>query len=140
MLKFQAEAFFFHLVVAFRIKLVEKCYFLIRHGQRFVKLSQNTEFQHLVAEVAAIELYAEDGLIEVLQLGHRKLLWQQFKTDWLEVNLTAQLIGGLTQNQIMVKCQRWNFVEREPLLSSGNHWALAASSPAFTSLRRTKAK
>ena len=97
MLKFKAEAFFFHLVVAFRIKLVEKCYFLVGHWERFFKLSQNTEFQHLVAEVAAIELYAEDGLIEVLQLGHRELLWQQFEADGLKVNLTAQLIGGLTQ-------------------------------------------
>ena len=45
MLKFQAEAFFFHLVVAFRIKLVEKCYFLVGHWERFVKLGQNAQFQ-----------------------------------------------------------------------------------------------
>ena len=115
MSKFQAEAFFLHLVVALRVELIEECHFLIGHWERFFELGKNTEFQHLIAEVAAIELHTEDGLIEVLQLGHRELLWQQFEADGLKVNLTAQLIGGLTQNQIMVKCQRWNFVEREPL-------------------------
>ena len=49
MLKFQAEAFFFHLVIAFRIKLVEKCYFLVGHWERFFELSQNAQFQHLMA-------------------------------------------------------------------------------------------
>ena len=121
MLEFQAEAFFFHLVVALRVELIEECHFLVGHWERFVKLGQNAQFQHLVTEVASVELYTENGLIEVLQLGHGELLGQQLEADWLEVNLATQFIGGGT-------------------LSSGNHWALAASSPAFTSLRRTKAK
>ena len=66
MLKFKAEAFFFHLVVALRVELIEECHFLVRHWQRLIKLGQNAKFQHLVAEVATIELYAEDSLIEVL--------------------------------------------------------------------------
>lgn len=98
MLKFKAETLFLHLVVALRVELIEECHFLVGHWERFVKLGQNAQFQHLVAEVAPVELHTENGLIEVLQLGHRKLLGQQLEADWLEVNLTAQFIGGLSQD------------------------------------------
>lgn len=133
MLKFKAETFFFHLVVALRVELIEECHFLVGHWERFVKLGQNAQFQHLVAEVAPVELHTEDSLIEVLQLGHGELLGQQLEADWLEVNLATQFIG--TSRRI----KSWSNAS-EGTLSSGNHWALAASSPAFTSLRRTKAK
>ena len=115
MLKFQAEAFFLHLVVALRVELIEECHFLVGHWERFVKLGQNAQFQHLVAEVAPVELHTEDSLVEVLQLGHSEFLWQQLEADWLKVNLTAQFIGGLPQNQVMVECQRGHLVKREPL-------------------------
>ena len=105
MLKFKAETFFFHLVVALRVELIEECHFLVGHWERFVKLGQNAQFQHLVTEVAPVELHTEDSLIEVLQLGHGELLGQQLETDWLEVNLTAQFIGGLSQNQVVVERQ-----------------------------------
>ena len=105
MLKFQAEAFFFHLVVALRVELIEECHFLVGHWERFVKLGQNAQFQHLVAEVAPVKLHTEDGLIEVLQLGHGELLGQQLEADWLKVNLTTQFVGGFSQNQIVVECQ-----------------------------------
>ena len=105
MLKFKAETFFFHLVVALRVELIEECHFLVGHWERFVKLGQYAQFQHLVAEVAPVELHTEDSLIEVLQLSHGELLGQQLKADWLEVNLTTQFIGGLAQNQIVVECQ-----------------------------------
>ena len=85
MSEFQAEAFFFHLVVALRIELIEECHFLVGHWERFVKL------------------------------GHGELLRQQLETDWLEVNLATQFIGGLPQNQVVVECQRGHLVEREPL-------------------------
>ena len=91
MLKFQAEAFFFHLVLALRVELIEECHFLVGHGERLVKLGQNAQFQHLVAEVAFVELYTENCLIEVLQLGHRELLRQQLEADGLKVNLLSQL-------------------------------------------------
>ena len=103
--EFQAEAFFFHLGIAFRVELIEEGHFLVGHWERFVKLGQNAQFQHLVAEVTSVELHTEDSLVEVLELSHGKLLWQQFKTDWLEVNLTAQLIGGLTKDQVVVEGQ-----------------------------------
>ena len=115
MLEFQAEAFFFHFVIALRVELIEECHFLVGHGKRFVKLGENAQFQHLVAEVTPVELHAENGLIEMLQLSHRELLRQQFETDGLKVNLTTQLIGGLTQNQIVIECQRRHLVEWEPL-------------------------
>ena len=66
MSEFQAEAFFFHLVVALRVELIEECHFLVGHWERFVKLGQNAQFQHLVAKVAPVELHTENGLIEVL--------------------------------------------------------------------------
>ena len=87
MLKFQSEAFFFHLVVALRVELIEECHFLVGHWQRLFQLGQDTQFLHLVTEVAAIELHAEDSLVEVLELCHRELLWQQFKANRLEMNL-----------------------------------------------------
>ena len=90
MLKFKANAFFFHLAVALRVELIEECHFLVGHWERFVKLGQNTQFQHLVAEVAPVELHTEDSIVEVLQLGHGELLGQQFETYRLEMNLTAQ--------------------------------------------------
>ena len=74
MLKLKAEAFFLHLVVALRVELIEECHFLIGHWERFFELGKNTEFQHLVAEVASVELYTEDSLVEVLQLGHGEFL------------------------------------------------------------------
>ncbi len=113
--KFQSEALFLHLVVALRIELVEECHFLVGHGERLVELGQNAQFQHLVAEVAAVELDAEDGLIEVLQLGHGELIRQQLETDGLKVNLKTQFIGGLAQHQVVVESQRRNLVERKPL-------------------------
>ena len=98
MLKFKAEAFFFHLVVALRVELIEECHFLVGHWERFVKLGQNAQFQHFVTEVASVELHTEDGLIEVLQLGHGELLRQQLEADGLKVNLTAQFVGGFSQD------------------------------------------
>ena len=89
MSEFQAEAFFLHLVVALGVELIEECHFLVGHWERFVKLGQNAQFQHLVAEVAPVEFHTEDSLIEVLQMGHGKLLGQQFEADWFEVNLTT---------------------------------------------------
>ncbi len=58
MLEFKTEAFFFHFVVTLRIELIEECNLLVWHGERFVELGKNTEFQHLVAEVTPIELHA----------------------------------------------------------------------------------
>ena len=115
MLKFQAEAFLLHLIVALRVELVEECLFFVGHGKRFVELGQDTQFQHLVAEVATIELHTKYCLIEVLQLGHREFLRQEFEANGLEVNLSTQLMGGLAKNQIVVECQRRHLVEREPL-------------------------
>ena len=113
--EFQAKAFFLHLVIALGVELIEECHFLVGHWERFVKLGQYAQFQHLVAEVATVELHAEDGLIEMLQLGHGELLRQQLEADGLEVNLTAQFLGGLSQDLVVVECQRRYFVEWEPL-------------------------
>ena len=140
MLKFQAEAFFFHLVVVLRVELIEECHFLVGHGERFVKLGQNAQFQHLVAEVTSVELHTEDGLIEVLQLGHGELLGQQLEADWLKVNLTAQFVGGFPQNQVVVECQRGHLVEREPLgfgcivraFMARNCWVISLPANRFT--------
>ena len=70
MLKFKAETFFFHLVVALRVELIEECHFLVGHWERFVKLGQNAQFQHLVTEVAPVELHTEDSLIQKLRLSN----------------------------------------------------------------------
>ena len=70
----------------------------------FVKLRENAQFLHLVAEVAAVELHTEDSLVEMLELGHRELLRQQLEADGLEVNLTAQFVGGLSQDLVVVEC------------------------------------
>ena len=51
MLKFQAETFFFHLVVALRVELVEECHFLVGHWERFVKLGQNAQFSILLQKL-----------------------------------------------------------------------------------------
>lgn len=105
MSEFQTETFFLHLVVALWVELIEECHFLVGHGERLVELGENAKLLHLVAEVASVELHTEDSLVEVLQLGHREFLWQQLEADWLEVNLTAQFMGGLPQNQVVVECQ-----------------------------------
>ena len=115
MSEFQAEALFLHLVVAFRVEPIEESYFLVGHGKGLVELGQDAELQHLVAEVAPVELHAEDGLVEVLQLGHGELLGQQFKAYRFEVNLPAQLVRGLAKDQVVVEGQRGNLVLREPL-------------------------
>ena len=73
-LKFQSEAFYLHLVVALRVELIEECLFLVGHGERLIQLGQNAKFLHLIAEVTAVELHAEDGLVEVLQLRHGEFL------------------------------------------------------------------
>ena len=91
MSEFQAEAFFLHLVVALRVELIEECHFLVGHWKRLFQLGQDAQLQHLVAEVAFVELYTENCLIEVLQLGHRELLRQQLEADGLKVNLLSQL-------------------------------------------------
>lgn len=51
----------------------------------------------------------------MLKLGHCELFRQQFETDGLEMDLAAQLIGGLTQNQIVAEDQRRHLVEWKPL-------------------------
>ena len=63
MLEFQTEAFFLHFVVAIRVELIEECQFLVGHWERFIKLGQYAQFQHLVAEVASVELHTEDSLV-----------------------------------------------------------------------------
>ena len=88
-LEFESEAFFFHLVIAVGIEAIEKCLFLVGQRYGFVCLVEDAEFEHLVVEVATVELYAEDCLIEMLQLGHGELRGQEFETDGLEVYLTA---------------------------------------------------
>ena len=91
MSEFQAEAFFLHLVVALRVELIKEGYFLVRHRKCLFQLGQNAKFEHLIAEVAPVELHTEDSLVEVLQLGHRELLRQQLEADGLKVNLLSQL-------------------------------------------------
>ena len=105
MLELQTEALFFHFVVALRVELVEECLFLVGHWERFVKLGKDSQFQHLVAEVTTIELHTEDGLIQVLELCHREFLWQEFKSDRLEMDLTTEFAGSLSQYQIVVESQ-----------------------------------
>ena len=98
MLEFQAEAFFFHFVVTLWVELIEESYLLVWHWQCLIELGQDTKLQHFIAKVTSVELDTENGLIQMLQLGHRKLLWQQLEAYWLEVNLAAQFIGGLSQD------------------------------------------
>ena len=95
MSEFKTEAFFFHFVVTLWVELIEECHFLVGHRKRLVELGQDAQFQHLVAEIATIELHAENGLVEVLELGHRELLRQQLEAYRLKVNLTAKLISSL---------------------------------------------
>ena len=45
MLKFQAEAFFFHLAVALRVVLIEECHFLVGHWQSLFQLGKNAKFE-----------------------------------------------------------------------------------------------
>ena len=96
MSELQAEAFFFHLVIALWIELIEESDLFVWHWQCLIELSQNTKLQHFIAKVTSVELYAKDGFVQVLELGHGELLRQQLKANRLEVNLTTKLISSLS--------------------------------------------
>ena len=96
MSELQAEAFFFHLVIALWIELIEESDLFVWHWQCLIELSQNTKLQHFIAEVTSVELDTENCLIEMLQLGHGEFLRQQLKTYRFEVNLATKLICGLS--------------------------------------------
>ena len=119
MSEFQPEAFFLHLVVALRVELIEECHLLVGQRECSVKLGQDAQLQHLVVEVTAVELHAEDGLVEVLELSHGECVGQQLEAYGFEVDLAAQFVGGLTENQVVVEGQRRHLVEREPLSLGG---------------------
>ena len=98
--KFQSKSFLFQFSIFCSIEAI-----LCRRAARCVCrawlcLSEDAEFKHLVVEVATVELYAEDCLVEMLQLGHGELRGQEFETDGLEVYLTTKFGGCHAQEEL----------------------------------------
>ena len=115
LLKFKAEAFSLELVVAFNVELVQVGLSARCGPHCFVQLGEDVEVEHLLCEVASVELHIEYCLIEVLQFLHCELLRQKLKADRLEVYLLAEALQRNAQYAVVVECQLWYAVEVEPL-------------------------
>ena len=78
--------FFLHLVVFLLVEPVVDGYsWAVAHDSIIHGIKQS-QVHHLTVEIPSVELYAQDRLIQVLELRHGEHLWQQFKPDWLEMD------------------------------------------------------
>lgn len=101
-------------LVAVLVKTVQTGLALGRGPYRFVELCEQFEVQHFLSKVGTIELRAEYGLVQQLQLLHGELLRKKVEANGAEVYALTQHRGVAAQNVVVVEGQLRHLIEGEP--------------------------
>ena len=67
-----------------------------------------------LAEVALVKFLTIDGLVEPLQLGQRKQVWQQFEADRFCLHLLSHQLAGTVYHVVMVAIHLGNIIHIHP--------------------------
>ena len=78
-------------------------------------LVEDAGLQDFLVEITAVELHAENGFIQSLQLRDGELLVQQPEAYGLEVDVLAQPLHRLPEDVVVVESQSRHFIQGEPL-------------------------
>ena len=118
-LELQTEAFGFHLVVLGLVEAVADGDAVRGAGGTLARVLEDADVEHLVREVAAVEMHFQNALVEVLELGHREDLRQELEADRLEMNLLLEAAERHAKDPVVVEGKGRNRRDGEPLGGCG---------------------
>src|SRR5215469_12571385 len=81
---------------------------------RFAEWFKNSQQRDLATEVTFVELFAEDRLINCLQLAEGELLGKKLKPHGCVFELVPQAFDRIVENLLVVESKRWKIIGRKP--------------------------
>ena len=118
-LELQAEAFGFHLVILGLVEAVADGDAVGGAGGTLARVLEDADVEHLIREVAAVEMHFQDALVEVLKLGHREDLRQELEADRLEMDLLLEAAERHAKDPVVVEGKGRDRRDGEPLGGCG---------------------
>ena len=74
-------------------------------GFDLVGVLQHTHLQQLLAEVPLVDLVAQGGLVESLDVTQRELVGQQLEAERVVAEFSVEPLDGVGEDRVVVKRQ-----------------------------------
>jgi hypothetical protein len=84
----------------------------------FPEWFQDSEERYLAAEIALVELFAENCFVNSLQLSERELLRKKLETDSRIFELVSQALESVVEDGLVIEGKRRKIIGRKPLCFS----------------------